>query len=319
MKGFDVKKLLPRKALAFLAAGLLLWLAVCFLTGFGSVFALTGAGLRAFGTVMVLSAAAMAFRAAAWKIALAHEGRPNASLAAVLMSVLGVGGTPVRLALLRKKTGIADGAGSVVTDQAVRSLAVLIFTGLGLFFGFLFVPGDVFVRGFMLIASVAGVGYAVIAARRRGGFFSALLCGLPVWLVSPAVRGRFEERDRFLSRFRAARSASFYTALGIHLVVLGVSALEIFVVGRAIDAEFPGALALGLSALIPAIRLGAPFMPAALGVLEGFLALVLTLIFGLPLGPVGVAIVFVLRLRTLAWWLVGIAVTGNPMRLLFGR
>jgi hypothetical protein len=238
-------------------------------------------------------------------------------LIGVLVSLLGVGGTPVRLALLKKKTGIADGAGSVAADQAVRSLAGLIFVGLGLFFGFLLVPGNGLIRGLMLIAAVGGLGYAAVAGRRRGGFFTGLLAGFPFF--SPAVRGRFEERDRFLRRFRAEAPASFYTALLIHLSVFGLSALEILAIGRSIDAYFPGALSLGLAALIPIVRFGASFMPAALGVLEGILALLLALTFGLPLAPLGVAVVLVLRLKTLAWWIVGLVVTGNPMRLLFGR
>lgn len=319
MKGIDLKKLLPRRALAFLGMGLLLWLAVCLLAGPSAVFAAIGGGLRAFGQVLALSAAALALRSAAWKIALAHEGKAHVPLIAALVSLLGVGGTPVRLALLKKKAGVNDGAGSVVTDQAVRSVAGLVFIGLGLFFGFLLVPGNVLVRGLIVIAALGGWCYAIVAARRRGGFFSALLGVVPPRIISPAVRGRFEERDRFLSRFRAARPAAFFTALLIHLAVFGLSALEIFAIGRAIDGYFPGALALGLAALIPVIRLGVSFVPAAWGVLEGAVALVLALTFGLPLAPVGVAVVFVLRLKTLAWGVVGLAVTGNPMRLLFAR
>jgi hypothetical protein len=319
MKGFDLKKLLPRKSLALLGLGVFVWLAIFFLAGPSSVLHLTAEGLKAFGSVMALSAAAVAFRAAAWKIALAQEGKRNVALISVLMAVLGVGGTPVRLAILKKKAGIADGAGSVATDQAVRSLAGLIFTGLGLFFGFLMIPGNGLVRGLMLLAAAGGWGYAVVAARRRGGFLSALVAGLPSRLISPAVRGRFEERDRFFNRFRSARPGPFYTALGIHLVVFGLSTLEILVIGRAVDSEFPGFLALALSALIPAIRLLVSFLPAAFGVLEGAVALILTLAFGPPLAPLGVAVVVVLRLKTLVWWVVGIAVTGNPMRLLFSR
>ncbi|HSA58319.1 MAG TPA: lysylphosphatidylglycerol synthase domain-containing protein [bacterium] len=319
MKGIDLKKLLPRRALAFLGMGVLLWLAVCLLAGPSAVFASIGGGLWAIGTVLALSAAALAFRSAAWKIALAQEGKARVPLTAVLVSFLGIGGTPVRLALLKKRAGVADGAGSVVTDQSVRSVAGLVFAGLGLFFGFLLVPGNGLVRGLMVIAALGGLGYAIAAARGRRGFFTALLEGVPTRILSPAVRGRFQERDRFLSRFRAARPAAFFTALLIHLAVFGLSALEIFAIGRAIDGYFPGALALGLAALIPVMRLGVSFVPAALGVLEGAVALVLALTFGLPLAPVGVAVVFVLRLRTLAWWLVGIAVTGNPMRLLFAR
>jgi hypothetical protein len=107
--------------------------------------------------------------------------------------------------------------------------------------------------------------------------------------------------------------------LGIHLVVCGLSALEILAIGRAVDAEFPGFLALGLSALIPVLRLLVSFLPAAFGILEVAVALILALAFGLSLAPLGMAVVVVLRLKTLAWWLVGIAVTGNPMRLLFAR
>jgi hypothetical protein len=316
MKGFDFKKIIPRKALAFLGLGVVLWLAVCFLAEPSAVFASAGRGLKAFGAVMVLSAAALAFRATAWKIAL---DRKETSLIAVLTAAMGLGGTPIQLALLKKKTGIADGAGSVVADQAVRSLAAMIFVGFGLFLGFLFVPGNALVRGLMLVAAVAGFGFVVISVKRRRGFFTAILGGLPVRLVSPAVRGRFEERDRFLRRFRSERSGSFFMSLLIHLVVFGLGALEILAVGRAIDAYFPGALALALAALIPAARLAFSFIPAAFGVLEGVVALILSLNFGAPLAPVGVAIVCALRLRTLVWWAVGFATAGNPAKILFAR
>jgi hypothetical protein len=326
MKGFDLRKVIPRKRLALLGLGAVIWLAVSLLAGMGAVFGAVAGGLKAFGTVLVLSAAALAFRAAAWKVALASASLAsqdasgkNASLLAALIGLVAVGGTPIRLAVLKKKTGIADGAGSVVMDEGIRTLAAMIFGVFGIFFGFLLTPGNGLVRGVMLIAAVGGLGYAVVASRRRRGFFSGLLLGLPKRFVSPAVRGRFDERDRFLRRFKDRNAGAFYASLMIHLVVFGLFALEILAIGTAIDAYFPEPLALGLAGLLLFLRPVFSSIPAAFGVLEAGIALILALTFGAPLASIGVAIVVVLRLRTLVKWLVGWAAAGNPVGLLFGR
>jgi hypothetical protein len=316
------KKLLKWKMLFRPSIGLAVLALVILFSGPSEVLTLMGRGLWAFGTVIVLSAAALAFRAAAWKIALTQnskDGKMQASLLATLVALLAVGGTPIRLALLKKKAGIADGAGSVVADQAVRALAAMIFAGLGLLFGFLFAPGDFIVRGFLIVVAAGGLGYLVVSLKRRQGFFASLLGGLPKRFVSPAVRGKYEERDRYFQRFRAQNPGGFYTSLVIHLVVFGLFALEILAVGTAIDAGFPGALGLGLAGLILIFRYLFSKIPASLGVLEGGVALVLALTFGAPLAALGTAVVLILRLRTLAWWCVGFAAAGNPLKILFGK
>lgn len=308
------RKLLPKRALALLAAGLVLWTAVFFLAGPSAVLIATVRGLNVFPLVLALSAAALAFRAAAWKLVLPK----TVSLVAVLKATVAIGGTPVRLAVLKKKTGIADGAGSLVMDRAAASVSRIFSAVLGLLLGFLLVPGNGIVRA-TLAALAAAILIAAVALLRRPAFFSALVKILPAKLVSPALRGRMEEQDRFLNRFRSERGGAFYASLAIHGAVFGLFALEIFLIGRAIDAYFPGPLALGLAALISLLRFVFPLIPTALGALETAVALVLSLLFGAPFATLGVAILLVLRLRTLVWWILGFAVTGNPLKLLFGR
>ncbi|HEX5035762.1 MAG TPA: lysylphosphatidylglycerol synthase domain-containing protein [bacterium] len=313
------KKLIHRRALVRWAIGLALLILAFVLSGPLPVFSAMGRGLGAFGTLIGLSAAALAFRACAWKMALAQEGRKNASLSAALIALTAVGGIPIRLGVLRKRTGIPDAAGSIVTDEAVRALAGVIFAVAGLFLGFLLVPGNILMRGLMLVAAIGGAVYFLVCTRRRKGFFTACLAAWPKRFVSPAVRGKMEERDRFLSKFRAENRGAFFTVLFIHLVVLLLFALQILVVGKTIDAYFPGVLSLGLAALIVLLRSAFSSLPAAFGVLEAGVALVLAMTFGVPLAAVGVAAVWVLRLLTLVWWVVGFAAAGNPVKILLGK
>lgn len=313
------KKLIHRRTLVRWATGLALLILAFILSGPLPVLSATGRGLGAFGTLIGLSAAALAFRACAWKMTLAQEGRKNASLSAVLIALLAVGGTPIRLGVLRKRTGIPDAAGSVVTDEAVRALAAMIFAVAGLFLGFLLVPGNILMRGLMLVAAVGGAVYILACTRRRKGFFSVCLATWPKRFVSPAVRGKMEERDRFLSKFRAENRGAFSTVLFLHLVVLLLFALQILAVGKAIDPYFPGALSLGLAALFVLLRSAFCSLPAAFGVLEAGVALVLALTFGIPLAADGIAVVWVLRLLTLVWWLAGFAAAGNPVKILLGK
>ena len=326
MKGFSLKKAVSARVLFALGAGAALWISAFLISGPVASSEALGRGLKAFGMLLGISAAALAFRAAAWKIALSAFGYKNMPLASILVAAVSVGGTPVKLALLKKKTGIADGAGSIAADRSVASLAVLLFAGAGLFCGFLFTPGNIVVRGLMLIFAVGGLGFVVAVTRGRGwkaeGFFTSILKGLRGLarrLLSPAVRGRFEERDRFLSAYRRNNLGAFRVSLLIHLTVLGLGALEIFVVGRAIDPYFPAPLSLALAAAIPVFRAAFFFVPASFGFLEAAVAGVVGLTFGAPLIPVGVAIVILLRLRTLAWWGIGLAAAGNPAKILFGR
>lgn len=326
MKGFSLKKAVSPRILLAMGLGTVLWISVFFLSGPSELFVALSGGITSFGMVLGLSAAALAFRATAWKIALSALGHRGATLASVLSASLGFGGTPIKLALLRKKTGINDGAGSIALDRSVEAFTALIFTGSGLFLGFLLTPGNALVRGLMLILAVGGFGYVVIVTqrgkRKRRGFFTSLPDGggrLARRILSPAVRGRFEERDRFFSWLRLCHSASFQASLLIHLTAFGLSALEVLAIGRAIDPYFPPALALALPAAMLVFRAVFFFVPAALGFLEATVAGVVGLTFGVSLIPVGVAIVILLRLRTLAWWGIGLAVTGNPVRMLFGR
>lgn len=316
----NLKKLIGARLVIRWTAGLAVFILAIVLSGPADVLYATGKGLKAFGTVFGLSAASLVFRAAAWKTALAFEGRKNAPFASVLKALTAVGGTPVRLAALKKMTGIADGAGSVVADEAVRSLAGMVFAGISLFLGFLFAPGNMVMRGMMLIAAVGGFGYVVIFSKRtRKGLFASCLAGLPDRLAPPSLRGKLEERDRFLTRFRARNRSGFYASFVIHLVGFLFVSLEILAVGKSIDAYFPGALSLGLAALAMILRVCFSSLPAAFGVLEAGVASVLALTFGAPLAAVGVAVVLVLRIVTVAWSAIGFAAAGNPVKLLFGK
>lgn len=323
MKGFDWKKAVSSRTLVALGVGASLWIAVFIFSGPTEILTASTSGLKSFGIVMGLSAAAIAFRATAWKIELGVLGHRQVPLVAVLKASLAVGGAPVQLALLRSTAGVLSGAGSIALDRAVGALAALIFTGLGLFWGFLLTPGHSGIRGLMLIVAVSGFGYLIIMRKRwaRLGFFTSLLKGgEPVTrrILSPAVWGRFDERDRFLNSFRKQHRGAYRMCLFIHLVILILGALEVLAIGRAIDDYFPPALSLALPASICLFRTLFYFAPAAFGFLEAALAAVLGLTFGTPLIPVGVAIVLLLRLKTLTWWVIGLS-NGNPAQILFGR
>ncbi|MGE0387453.1 MAG: lysylphosphatidylglycerol synthase domain-containing protein [Gammaproteobacteria bacterium] len=223
-----------------------------------------------------------------------------------LLPVAQVGGDVVgaRLLVLRGVAVDASGAG-VAVDLSMEVVTQVVFTVIGL--ALALASGH---RGPVIEA--AGIGLVVFAIA-VAGFLASQHLGLfrllerfVDWLLSqwPDFRGRaLEGLHEGVQRIYARRSALLQCS-GLHLLSWLVGGIEVWLSLKFIGAPIGLAEALIIESLIQAVRSAAFFVPGALGVQEGGLAVFVTL-FGLP-PDIGLALSLVKRMRELALGLPGL-------------
>lgn len=323
MEGINLGKLIPWKKVAFATGGLILiavWI-LCYGTE------LVGAHFASLKLETIVVIAALSFfwfflQALAWNLSLGAASLSFWQLLKIKiggegLNMLGpftlVGGDSVRFDLM-KRQGIEAGAGSVVTDQAVQQLAIVVIIAIGLTFGVLALPElHPILRWGVPALTVVGLVVTVFKISRNPGSFFGALCSCPK--TSPAMKGRVSEIDRHLTEFRRHQGGTFYQALLLHILAQGLKVGEIYVIGSVLLPTFSVALAFVLAALIPLVKGLFCFLPAALGIIESLFVGVFVVVLGAATGPAGLLLALIRRLRAFAWIVLGLVLVGNPFRM----
>lgn len=326
MEGLNLSKLIPWKKLGFLLVGLIILIALISYYGAADI----GKTIIGFGgtyiIILLLSFFWFFLQSLAWNTTLGEQDVSFWSLFKIKLSGEGlnmlspftlVGGDPVRVDLL-KKQGVPAAAGSIVADNAVRSLTILIVIVVGL----IIAPwnlGGLFLWVKTGIPVLTAVIILLLLNNWRGsqqGFFSSTITAFQSFQLCkktcPALRGTLEESDRLLANFYAERRGAFFQALLLHLLGQGLKVAEIYLIGTVIFPEFSLALALLLAALLPIVMTLFSFLPGSLGILEAVFGGIVALALGGPAAAAGVSLVLIRRIRALFWIIVGLALAGNP-------
>ena len=330
MQGLAISKLIPWKALALLVAGLIVLGLLIQQQGVALIGTQLGQVGPVFLAILGLTFFFLFLQTFAWQVILKDNKGSFWSLFKIkaggdalnaLLPFSLIGGTAVQDHLLRERHQVQAGADSIVIDRNVQNLAVMIFVWVGLIVGFLNalqLPATVRI-GVPFLLLLVGI-FFVVAIRTGGpGFFAPVMrrlgdLGLPFG-KSASCRGHVQETDRLLLQFYQQRSGAFYQALFLQLLCQGLMVAEVYLIGRAIFAEFSPALALLLAAATPLITGLFTIIPGAFGILELIYAGILMLAFGGIGAAAGITIVLVRRARALVWIIVGMILTGNPFRM----
>lgn len=231
----------------------------------------------------------------------------------------GMGGEPVKAAILNRRYGIGYGEGlaSVVLARTAFVIGLIPFLLIG--FALLLALPDVgegfkWGAGAGLVGLSAGICafFAIQRLRvtsRTGGVFARLADWK--WLHRAVeLTGRFEDR---LVDFYAGASARFSATIGLSFANWVLGAAEIWVVFWLLGAPVTFWEAWIIEAVVQLVRVGTFFVPLSIGAQEGAFTLVVGALTGNP--ALGVAAAVLRRFRELVFIAAGLVM--GP--LIFGR
>lgn len=288
--------------------------------GFGRIWdEVTGIGWG-LPAIMLIHVGQVVFCALAWGAVL-HDSRPEraASFGYLvflrwlresidsLLPVAQVGGEIAAARILsRSGFSLPEAGASIIADVTIETLTQAVFTILGLALIFTLAdPGDVGHWAALGLAIALVFAALAVFAQRWGGvrLFEKLLLAIADrtgWNRLEGVAGL----DSALSRVYTLRGQLFLAGL-YHLAAWSLGAGEIMVAAWALGYHLDLGQSYVIESLAQAIRSAAFFVPGAVGVQEGGIAL-LGGLFGLPV-DVSISISFSKRVRELALGLPGLA------------
>ena len=234
-----------------------------------------------------------------WKVRLVGE-----SFNAV-MPAAGMGGEPVKAALLKSRYGVGYGeaTASIILARTINLIALILF----LVIGFAFMLGaPALPASYKVMAGaglvVLGFGTFVVFAVQRLRFTSLAGSWLSQWRFAKRVERVLHhifEMDARLVRFYTAHRQRFaWAALWAFLNwVLG--AIEIYYALYFLGYPVSFVDAWIIEAVAQLVRTGTFFIPASIGAQEGAFLLVCAAMTGSP--ALGVAVAVIRRIREIVW------------------
>lgn len=232
-----------------------------------------------------------------WMVRMVGEAVNNAT------PLAGMGGEPVKAAIFNRVYGIGygDSFASIVLARTTFLIGLIPFLLIG--FGLLLIEpglGDGFkwAAGMGLVALSAGI-LAMFAIQRlrltsrSGGWIAGIFS-------RPGLRNAFEKVERFEDRlidFYTAAPGRFTATVVLSFVNWALGAVEVWIAFYLLGAPVTFAEAWIIEALVQLVRVGAFFVPLALGTQEGAFTLVVGALTGNP--ALGVAAAVLRRFREL--------------------
>lgn len=248
-----------------------------------------------------------------WMVRMVGEAVNNAT------PLAGMGGEPAKAAILNRTYGIGygDSFASIVLARTTFVIGlvpflligfVLLLLEPGLGGGFKWAAGT----GLVLLCAGIGIFFAIQRLRltsRTGGWFARLLSRPGLQAVFQQV-GTFEDR---LVEFYANAPGRFSATVVLSFINWALGALEVWIAFQLLGAPVTIAEAWIIEAVVQLVRVGAFFIPLALGTQEGAFTVVVGALTGNP--ALGVAIAVLRRFRELVVLSAGLMM--GP--LVFGR
>lgn len=248
-----------------------------------------------------------------WMVRMVGEAVSNATPFA------GMGGEPVKAAILNRTYGIGygDGFASIVLARTTFVIGLIPFLLIG--FVFLLVEpglgeGFKWAAGIGLVGLSAGICalFAIQRLRltsRSGGWIARVF-------ARPGLQGAFEKVGQFEDRlvdFYTAAPGRFAGSVILSFINWALGALEVWIAFYLLGAPVTFAEAWIIEAIVQLVRVGAFFVPLALGTQEGAFTVVVGALTGNP--ALGVAAAVLRRFRELVVLSAGLLM--GP--LIFGR
>lgn len=226
-----------------------------------------------------------------------------------VMPAAGMGGEPVKAALLKRHYGIGyrEGAASIILGKSINMIGLVIFLGVGFW---LMLDSQQLPLAYK---SVAGAGLAAFAA-------GTLMFVLVQRLKLTSLAGTWATRWSFAARLEDIlhhihdmdeRLVTFYTrhkgrlAGAVMLALLNwvIGVVEIYYTMIFLGTQMSWQDAWIIEAAVQLVRAGAFFIPAAIGAQEGVFLLIISAMTGSP--TLGVSVAVVRRFREVLWLLWG--------------
>ena len=248
-----------------------------------------------------------------WMVRMVGEAVNNAT------PLAGMGGEPVKAAILNRVYGIGygDGFASIVLARTTFVIGLIPFLMIG-FLLLLIEPGleagFKWAAGTGLVALSLGiVGFYLVQrcklTSRTGAAFAKLISRPGVQKLVEGV-SEFEERLVEFYRFAPGR---FAATVALSFVNWALGALEVWIAFHLLDAPVTFAEAWIIEAVVQLVRVGAFFIPLAIGTQEGAFAMVVGAITGST--SLGVAAAILRRCREIL--VIGAGLLMGP--LIFGK
>lgn len=226
--------------------------------------------------------------------------------------VVGIGGEPLKVILLKRSLGIGyrDSAASLIVFQTIKLLSLAAVAGGG------YVVALALIGLPSSLRQVAPIGVGVFAAvaitfflfqRFRLASVIVKLCRIG-WLRTRLVRalsGVSEVEDRIV-RFYMMERARFATAFVLTTVHVILGAFEIYTTARLLGHPMSFWSAGVVVALVEVVKVGTFFIPISLGAQEGAMVLVVGAVTGNP--TLGLSLAVVRRIRELFMIVWGFAI-----------
>lgn len=248
-----------------------------------------------------------------WMVRMVGEAVNNAT------PLAGMGGEPVKAAILNRTYGIGygDGFASIVLARTTFVIGLVPFLLIGfalLWFEPGLSPAFKWGAGVGLVGLSAGIGafFAIQRLRltsRTGGWFAGILARPGLQNIFAKV-GEFEDRLVDFYRYSPGR---FAATVILSFVNWALGAVELWIAFHLLGAPVSFAEAWIIEALVQLVRVGAFFVPLALGTQEGAFTVAVGALTGNP--ALGVAVAVLRRFRELVVLSAGLVM--GP--LIFGR
>jgi uncharacterized protein (TIRG00374 family) len=227
-----------------------------------------------------------------------------------------IGGEPVKAWLIRHHAPLDEGLPSVIVAKTTITIAQALFLLVGIVTAWMILPpGSPFLQAMVMLLVLETLGV--------GGFVFAQTFGAVGWtgrllrrfglFAGQGASDALRHVDSALARFYRERPLRLAGSIACHFIGWALSALETYVILRALGIPVSPATALLIEGFATGVRFASFMVPAHLGALEGghiaiFVALGLT-------APAGLTFGLVRRVREAAWTaagLIALMVLGTP-------
>jgi hypothetical protein len=320
------KSLLKQLHIASLIAGLALFAYLIKQTGLDTIWHYLGLMGWGFAFILLLSLLRNFARAASWYFAIEPDDRAigfwqlmNVMLAGEAIKYLTATGPllaePAKAAMVRREVPLLKGFSSVVVENMIYYLSVILFmlSGLPVLAGIVALPGKVQVAGYIMAGFVlASIAIITLAVRRRWYVLARLLESVAGRTAS-GKRGRLDGAvsktravEEYIYSFYEDRRGAFYLIFALNLSAHFINVIEVYVILALM--QLPASLFAGyvVEAVTKVINMAFFFVPARAGVYESGNAIVLDAM-GMT-AAAGVALAIIRKLRAFVWVGYGIAV-----------
>jgi len=230
----------------------------------------------------------------------------------------GFAGEPLKALFLRRHAGMHSSTASVIISKTARSISMIVFIVLTLFYFLYFREMPVPLKSSLFTAlGIITVGVMLFLHLQKKGIFAHLVSWmnfikLPKWLNKKKVLfmqkegHHLQKLDAHLINFYKTESGRFYFAVTISVLGWSIGALEIYFFLKCLGTPVTLMAALTIEAFSLALNACFFFMPGGIGTQEAGKVFIFKLLGMLV--ETGLVIGLLRRIRELIWTAMGLGI-----------